>query len=134
MSIEVFFDGASRGNPGKVGYGGYIKSDNLKQEFGGYHPYETNNFAEYMGLISALEALVNFCSSNQCDNIIIYGDSRLVIKQMRNEWQVKHPKLIGLYKAAKKIEKKLPRINYKYIPRTKNSLADKIANKFCDKN
>ena len=91
--IELYFDGASRGNGSTnqtAGCGWYIKYDNTDNTdiapSGGYKFLDnaTNNEAEYSGLISGLEAL-----SGTDQEIKVYGDSKLVIEQMKNNWKVK---------------------------------------------
>ena len=83
---KVYFDGASRSNPGPASYGVTLIDLNGKEidtdkKFIGN---ATNNVAEYMGAIAA----VNIAIKHGIKKIIVLGDSNLVIKQITNEWKV----------------------------------------------
>jgi ribonuclease HI len=55
--IEIYTDGACRGNPGPGGWGALLKSDKSKKELSGAEPATTNNRMELTAVIRALEAL-----------------------------------------------------------------------------
>lgn len=120
------FDGCSKGNPGLSGAGAviynYDKEIWSKSFFVGEK--NTNNEAEYTGLIIGLEEAVN--KKIKC--LHVEGDSMLVIKQMKGEYKVKSESLAKLYNKAKEHEKLIDFVSYKHIYREKNSRADELSN------
>ena len=126
------FDGASRGNPGLSGCGFVIYDNNNKSIYKGskFLDINTNNYAEYMGLILGLETAID----NNIDNIIIKGDSLLVINQMNNKYNVNSSNLINLYKKSKELEVNFKKITYVWIKRELNKDADELANSIIDLN
>jgi ribonuclease HI len=139
--IDVYCDGACRGNPGESGTGIYIKGI---VEFGRYTGFGTNNEAEYKSLIDALEYLcqtgrpharVKVVESSHTVRITIHMDSKLCVEQMKGNYKVKSPNIKPLYKKAVEFVKRLSKtcsITFKHIPRAENSIADSLANKSVD--
>ena len=126
-SYLIRFDGGSRGNPGIAGAGYVIYKPNNTLHLNGacfVGKCETNNVAEYTGLLRALEAI---CLDDTISDLRIEGDSLLVINQLSGKWQVKAENLIPLYNSVLQI---LQKFNYtlKHIPRQDNSEADRLAN------
>jgi ribonuclease HI len=81
--IVAHTDGGARGNPGPAGYGVYV-TDNHKQKLAELSQYlgeQTNNVAEYSGLIAALEWAVK----NGHRAVQVVSDSELMVKQLRGE-------------------------------------------------
>ena len=129
----MFFDGASKGNPGKAGCGAVINETNQNNQIiwkgHKYLGISTNNVAEYNGLILGLEEAKRL----NINELIIKGDSKLVIEQMKGNYKVNAPHLIPLYKRAKELEPKAElkealKVSYEYIPRKENAIADQLAN------
>jgi ribonuclease HI len=128
------FDGASRGNPGHSGAAASIYKHQgseciwFDSEYLGAN--KTNNQAEYKGLILGLEECVR---KNLNRPLLIQGDSELIIKQMKGEYQVKHKKLIPLYNKARSLISilRFP-VLLRWIPREKNIHCDKMANDAID--
>ena len=120
------FDGCSKGNPGKAGSGSVIYEDNVEVWSMGVFVGEkqTNNYAEYYGLIYGLEEAVK--RGIEC--ITVKGDSLLVIKQIRGEYQVKSENLLKLYQHAKVLEKHFEKIEFIHIYRNENKRADYLSN------
>lgn len=124
----LYFDGASKGNPGLGGAGFviYDSSTNLEiyseSRFVGNRV--TNNYAEYFGLYLGLKKAYSL----KIQQLKIYGDSLLVIKQMKGEYSVKSPNIIDLYNASMMMSKDFNIISYHHIPREKNKRADFLAN------
>lgn len=97
--IRVIFDGGSKGNPGQ-GYGSYalewpgFPRQIVQLRFG---DRVTNNEAEYDTLIAALEAIVKRLKESGADTrtarLDIWGDSLLVISQIKGEWKVNKAEL-----------------------------------------
>lgn len=59
-------------------------------------------------------------------------DSKLVVEQMAGRWKVKHPDLIPLHTRARELAVKFDHVRYSWIPREKNSHADRLANQAMD--
>ena len=128
-SIEIFVDGASRGNPGPSGIGiVFCENRNTVKKLFKYIGETTNNTAEWTALIYALqEALID-----RYVEIVIKSDSELLTKQLMGEYQVKNDNLRLLYEQFLHLKKGFSKIDVCSIPREKNSLADKLANKAID--
>jgi len=121
--ITIYFDGGSRGNPGNSGCGATLENDDFIINLYLNTGKNTNNHAEYMGLIIALRELKNYPK----EFLDIYGDSQLIIKQLKGEYECKAKNLKPFYEEAISILK-----NYKYklthVLRNNNKEADELAN------
>lgn len=126
------FDGASRGNPGPSGCGCviYDSKNNIIYKGSKYLNIQTNNYAEYMGLILGLENIKKL----GINKIIIKGDSLLIIKQMNGTYKVNSDNLKDLHNKAKELVKEMKNVKYIFINREFNSEADKLANNIIDLN
>jgi len=131
LTYKLFFDGCSKGNPGIAGAGAVIynhfnKEIWSKSSFVGKK--ETNNVAEYSGLILGLEEVVEMGGSIR--NLIIKGDSKLVIEQMKGNYKVNSPNLLQLYKKAKELLLKgnFESIDFIHVYRNENKRADELSN------
>ncbi len=130
--LKVYCDGGSRGNPGNAAYGYVVYKDSkIIQKKGEFLGINTNNFAEYNALINAL---LWISEKYPQEEIEVYLDSELVVKQMGGLYKVKNIKIRELYTQAKDLEKKISKISYTHIPREKNKEADFIVNLTLDKN
>lgn len=125
--LKVYIDGASRGNPGSSGVGVVFCDQNgdVIKEFYKYIGIATNNQAEYRALIFALDKLKDYKNSKLC----IYIDSEILYKQITGEYRVKDKKLRELFKQARYKIEKFPNLEFVWIPREKNKLADKLSQK-----
>ena len=124
-AVEIYIDGAARGNPGESGIGVFIKENNDKtREIKKYLGTKTNNQAEYSALIEALESVKEL--RNQ--PILICTDSLLVANQINGVWKVKHPEISTLNNKAKTLLKDFKDITIRHIPRELNTEADRLAN------
>lgn len=124
----LFFDGASRGNPGKAaGAAVIIMPDGDRHTAAEFLPFATNNVAEYTGLIVGLKQ----AAALGIRELEIRGDSNLVVKQVQDVWKVKAEHLQPLYQKAKRL---IQNFDYtiKWVARDKNKLADAAANKCID--
>ena len=70
--IEIYTDGACKGNPGPGGWGAYLKYGEHEKELFGGEAHTTNNRMELLGVISALAALTRTCE------VTIHTDSQYV--------------------------------------------------------
>ena len=123
---SLYFDGCSKGNPGKAGAGAVIYKNNIEiaciSIFVGEK--ETNNIAEYNGLLIGLQEARKLGITH----LEVKGDSQLVIKQMKGEYQVKAPTLLKLYQTAKQLQKEFTQISFTHVYRTDNKRADQLSN------
>ena len=67
-------------------------------------------------------------------SLIVKGDSLLIIKQMKGEYQVKSESMIELYNIAKELESQFENISYEHIYRKYNKRADYLSNEGLLKN
>jgi ribonuclease HI len=120
------FDGCSKGNPGMAAAGAVLYKNDIEiwatSKFLGYD--KTNNYAEYMGLIMGLTKAVEL----NIQELIVEGDSMLVIKQMNGENKVKSTNIIELYKIAMDLKPKFSNIVFSHIYRECNIRADELCN------
>jgi len=126
---EIYCDGASRSNPGDASIGVSINKDKveidtIKKKIG----INTNNVAEYLGLIAALE----YCVDNKVNNVRIFLDSLLVVQQVNMEYKVKSKKLQTHYEKSLKLIEQIEDIEIHHIRREFNSRADQLANEALD--
>lgn len=80
-SIEMYTDGAARGNPGKGGYGVVLIWGKIKKEISQGYRFTTNNRMELMAVIAGLEAL-----KKENLSVVIYSDSNYVVKAINEGW------------------------------------------------
>jgi ribonuclease H / adenosylcobalamin/alpha-ribazole phosphatase len=131
MKVVVEADGGSRGNPGPAGYGAVVWSTDREQVLSERKQaigIATNNVAEYRGLIAGLEAAADIGASE----VEVSMDSKLVVEQMAGRWRVKHPDMIPLHQRARELAGEFDRISFAWIPRERNSHADRLANEAMD--
>ncbi len=131
VKVVVEADGGSRGNPGPAGYGAVVLSADratvlaeAKRSIG----RATNNVAEYHGLIAGLDGALNLGATEAA----VFLDSKLLVEQMSGRWKVKHPDLIELHRRARELASRFDHISYTWIPRERNSYADRLANEAMD--
>ncbi|WP_066412122.1 ribonuclease HI [Halorubrum aethiopicum] len=126
---HVYFDGASRGNPGPGGIGWcLVTSDGVVAEGGERIGRVTNNQAEYAALIRALEAADEY----GFDEIDVRGDSELIVKQVRGEWNANDPELRERRVRARELLDRFDRWSIAHVPREINARADDLANEALD--
>ena len=122
--LEVYIDGASKGNPGPSGIGVVICRDKETiKNISSYIGVATNNIAEYTALIYGLqEALIL-----KAEVIKIKTDSQLLARQLNKVYKVKHPNIAGLYNQALNLLAAFKEVSIENIPRAENTGADKLA-------
>ena len=128
--VDIFIDGASRGNPGPSGIGIVFTNDknNVVKKLFKFIGDTTNNVAEYSALIYALqEALID-----RYENVRIKSDSELLTKQLTGEYRVKNENLRLYDDLFLHISRGFNKIEVIGIKREDNLLADKLANKAID--
>jgi probable phosphoglycerate mutase len=124
-------DGGSRGNPGPSGYGAIIEdpSGRVVASLSKFLGIQTNNYAEYSGLIAALQ----WANENGAKYLRVVSDSELMVKQMKGLYKVKSPGLTPLWEEAKRRAAKLDLFEMRHTLRGGNKEADRLANEAMDK-
>jgi ribonuclease HI len=126
QTYMMAFDGCSKGNPGRAGAGAVIYCDCVEiwadAKFVGEK--ETNNVAEYAGLIMGLHEALR----RNIKQLTVQGDSELIIKQMKKEYAVKSPNIKSYYEAAAALAAKFERVHFKHVYRNHNVRADALSN------
>jgi ribonuclease HI len=131
---KLYFDGASRDNPGKSASAYVIYDNNDKRIQYGYYVFPrdaTNNEAEYMGLVAGLEA----STSLNITSLHVFGDSKLVLECVFGTWKSRKDTLKPYCQHAKNlIKKQITEIEWDWIERDINTIADALCNKALDNN
>src|SRR5436305_6687507 len=130
-TLIAYIDGGARGNPGPAGFGAHIQDPSGKTvaELSEFLGHKTNNYAEYSGLIAALEYAVEHGHRS----LKVVSDSELLVKQIRGEYKVKSPDLKLLYDEARRLMRKLDHFEIGHVLRNKNRDADRLANEAMDR-
>ncbi len=129
MAVQIFSDGAARGNPGPAGIGVVIRNDEkVLLEVSNFIGEQTNNVAEYMAFIRGLEEAIDMGQKN----VEAFSDSELLVKQINGEYRVKNNGLVPLYNHARSLIKKFKHCRVYHTPREENKHADKLANRGID--
>jgi len=129
--LVAYSDGGARGNPGPAGYGVVVQDETGRKvaALSEYLGHQTNNFAEYQGLIGALEYTIEHGPKA----LKVVSDSELLVKQIRGEYKVKNPTLQDLHGRAKQLIRRLDWFTIQHVLRAKNQEADRLANEAMDK-
>jgi ribonuclease HI len=124
-------DGGARGNPGPAGYGVVIKDESGKKvaALSEYLGHQTNNFAEYQGLIAALEYAVKHGPKA----LKLISDSELLVRQIKGIYKVKNAVLQDLHGRAKELIAQMDWFSIGHALREHNQDADRLANEAMDK-
>ncbi len=122
---HVYFDGAARGNPGPAAIGWVIvTSDGIVTEGNERIGKATNNRAEYEALIRALEIAAEY----GFEEVDVRGDSELIVKQVRGEYDTNNPELRECRVRARELFSRFEEWSLSHVPREINERADKMAN------
>jgi ribonuclease HI len=129
--IVAYCDGGSRGNPGPSGYGVSIEdtAGHPIADLSEFLGVKTNNFAEYSGLLAALE----YALAHGYPQLRVIADSELMVKQMKGQYRVNSPELRPLWEEAKRRVAGLERFEIQHVLRGKNKRADALANQAMDR-
>ena len=121
--FKLFFDGASKGNPGKAGGGGIIMESGgeTKIEYYWNIGYNSNNMAETYGLKLLKKKVV--------EEVLVFGDSRFIIQALNGGRKGKNEQTTRLIRRIRTLSKMFKKINFFHILRELNEEADLAANK-----
>ena len=130
LALNLYADGACRGNPGRGGAGAVLMDDRgnifaaIKNSLG----LCTNNIAEYKALILGLEEALK----RRCRKLHIFLDSELLVNQINGRYKVKNENLKILMSDVRKLLSRFESYTVEHIDRSKNHLADRLANEAID--
>ena len=129
--LVAYTDGGARGNPGPAGYGVVIQDDTGEKiaALSQYLGHQTNNFAEYQGLIAALE----YALEHGHRALKVVSDSELLVRQIKGIYKVKNSTLQELHGRAKQLIAQLDWFSIDHALREHNRDADQLANQAMDK-
>lgn len=126
---HVYFDGASRGNPGPAAIGWVIvTSDGIVTEGNKTIGRTTNNQAEYEALVQALRVARDY----GFDTVELRGDSELIVKQVRGEYDTNDPELREYRVTVRELLTEFDDWSLTHVPREINERADELANDALD--
>ena len=132
MSLVIYSDGGSRGNPGPSAYAIVVTRDGkVIHEHTEFLGTNTNNYAEYRGLIAGIGKALEMKDMD----VEFVMDSELVIKQMRGEYKVKSPNIRKLHEDAKAMSSLIPNVKFTHVKRENPmvSRADALLNAEMDR-
>jgi ribonuclease HI len=129
-TIIANIDGGARGNPGPAAYGVLIRNPQgeVVAELSQYLGHQTNNFAEYSGLLAALDYAVR----EKIASLKVRSDSELLVRQMKGVYKVKNPALQELFRQAQLLVRKLEHFSIEHVFREQNREADRLVNNELD--
>jgi ribonuclease HI len=129
--VIIYTDGASRGNPGPAALGVYCVSNNgdVLAEIAEPLGVQTNNYAEYVAVIRALEVAIE----KKVETLYLRSDSQLMVRQILGEYKVKAPGIIPLHGRCKALISKIPKVYFEHVRREFNREADRLANQALDR-
>jgi ribonuclease HI len=128
--LRIYSDGAARGNPGLAGAGAVLMDPEgaVVARLGKFLGHQTNNYAEYMGLLLGLKQ-AQALGAREVD---VYADSELLIRQLGGRYQVKSPTLRPLFQEAQKLLAGFGKVKLHHVPRAQNADADEMSNRAID--
>jgi len=130
--MNVYTDGASRGNPGEAAaaYVFATEAGAVVETDGTYLGETTNNRAEYEAVKLALEEAV----SVHRGPVVLHSDSQLVINQLDGDWRVKSENIVPLYDDVLSLTNRYDELEFRYVPRDNDMIqrADEHCNELLD--
>jgi ribonuclease HI len=132
--VVVRTDGAARGNPGPAAAGAVVEAldehgraerlAEISEALG----VTTNNVAEYVALVLALEEAARLGAAE----VELFLDSQLIVEQLHGRYRVRDQKLIPLHREAMRLLQGFGRWTARHVPRAQNTAADALANAALD--
>ena len=132
VEIHVYTDGASKNNPGPSAIGVVFLDSKgcLIAEHKECIGITTNNRAEYLAIIRALELGTEYCRGK----VSIFSDSELVVNQLNGTYAIKVKELRDLFKQIKVNEGFYQEVVYNWVTRNNKNIkkADELCNQALD--
>lgn len=132
--IVIYTDGGSRGNPGPSALGVYFKD--LNKKYSESLGKATNNEAEYKAVIFALKKCKQLVGKEKCaqTEVEIKSDSQLIVNQLNGEFKLKEESLWKFFIDIWNLKQDFKKVDFTYIPREENKIADMMVNQELDNN
>ena len=135
--VIAYIDGGARGNPGPAALGVVIynqQGDQMKG-YGQALGVKTNNEAEYLAAISALEKIKFVWGKSKIKNLSveIYSDSQLLVEQINGRYKIVNEKLIPLFLKLWNLKIEFGEVVFTAVKREENQEADRMVNQALDK-
>lgn len=135
--ITIYTDGGSRGNPGDAGISWIAYSDGEALSVGAkFLGTATNNHAEYMALLTALENVLKKAPKYSIDiaqtELLCKLDSELIVKQLNDIYKIKDANLAEIATKIKAIYTNFKSVKIVHIPRSENHITDCLVNIILD--
>lgn len=124
MTKVIYFDGASKGNPGPGAAAAVLEEDGEIFLSRKSEQHVTNNVAEFHGLILAIQLAVG----HGYEDVEFRGDSQLVVNMVNGKFTARNEKMKELLLHARKGLAAIPKWSITWVPRDKNARADKLCN------
>jgi ribonuclease H / adenosylcobalamin/alpha-ribazole phosphatase len=131
VKARLSTDGGARGNPGPAAYAYVLEAEDgtVLEARGQAIGVATNNVAEYRGLVEGLRRAADL----GIDELEVFSDSELIVKQMRGEYRIKNETLRALAREAEDFARQIGRVTYTAVRREHNELADRLVNQALDR-
>ncbi len=138
--VDIFTDGACRGNPGPGGWGAVLRYGDKEKELFGGEPHTTNNRMELMAAIQALEALKDPCEVNLTTDsqYVRKGITEWLANWKKRNWQTAAKKPVVNKDLWQRLEAAAGRHRVKWhwvrghSGHSENERADRLANRGID--
>ena len=131
-TLNIFTDGAARGNPGPAAYAFlFFHNDTIIHQGSEYIGTVTNNTAEYKAIINALKAAEKFHRGH----IQVFSDSNLAVQQINRKWKTNYSHLSELCSEVYQLCNKYDKVEFFHVSRNNDYIqeCDKLCNFQLDK-
>lgn len=132
----LYTDGGSRKNPGPAAAGYVIEGEGIRRvEHGEYLGVATNNVAEYMAAILALNKLRSLIGAKRAGaaHVRVMADSELLVRQVNGEYKVKDAELKKLFVDLYNARQDFAKVTFTHVRREHNTDADRMVNQALDR-
>lgn len=135
--IIIYTDGGARGNPGPAAAGAVFcneKKEILKKHSQYLGDHLTNNEAEYLAVISALQKFKHLFGKKmaKATEVVVISDSLLLVKQLNGEYKIKDSKIKPLFIKVWNLKLDFKKVRFRQVSREKNKEADSLVNEILD--
>lgn len=130
--IDIYSDGASRGNPGDASYGFvFVEDGEIVEEHSEYLGRKTNNQAEYRAVINALETALEAGVTH----VNFHSDSKLLVNQLNGDWRIKDTQLRKLADQVFELIEQFETVSFTHLRRENDFIAeaDRLCNETLDR-
>jgi len=120
-AIDIYSDGASRGNPGDAAYAFvYVEDGEIVERRTAYIGRKTNNQAEYHAVVNALEHALE----QDVNRVRFHSDSQLLVNQCNGKWRVKDAQLRKLHDRVQNLRDRFEAVTFTHLPRENEYIAE----------